>query len=339
MLEISDLGRNGVISCETKRILFFSMEVFIIKKTGQKYEKKWRKSKKGIDLLLSQLLEIFKVEVFTKVNDLKLFLKSYQDLGRTVGFVPTMGALHAGHGSLITEAKKANELVVASIFVNPTQFNNASDLDKYPRSIDADCKILSALGCDAVLIPSVGEIYTDDFVLPQIDLGFLDQVMEGEYRPGHFQGVVQVVYRLFEIVTPTKAYFGLKDFQQVAVIRFMTIFFKLPIQIVAIPTLRETSGLAMSSRNLRLSVSEREEAQKISETLYFAKQYAKNHTPEETKNATINFFNQSNLKLEYFEIVDPTNLIPLVESWVPNAVACIVAFCGEVRLIDNLQLN
>jgi pantoate--beta-alanine ligase len=315
------------------------MEVFIIKKTVQKYEKKWHESKKGIDLSLSQLLEIFKVQVFTKVKDLKLFLKSHRDLGKTIGFVPTMGALHAGHGSLVAEAKKANELVVASIFVNPTQFNNASDLDKYPRLIDADCEILSSLGCDAVLIPSVDEIYTADFALPQIDLGFLDQVMEGKHRPRHFQGVVQVVYRLFEIVTPSHAYFGLKDFQQVAVIRFMTTFFKLPIQIVAIPTLRETSGLAMSSRNLRLSPSEKIEAQKISETLYFAKKFAENHTPEETKNATIDFFNQSNLKLEYFEIVDSINLSSLTDSWVPNAVACIVAYCGEVRLIDNLQLN
>jgi pantoate--beta-alanine ligase len=315
------------------------MEVFIYKKTVQKYEKKWHQSKKGIDLSLSQLLEIFKVQVFTKVHELKSFIKSHQVLEKTIGFVPTMGALHAGHGSLISEAKKVNELVVASIFVNPTQFNNASDLDKYPRSIDADCAILSSLGCDAVLIPSVEEIYTNDFVFPDIDLGFLDQVMEGKHRPGHFQGVVQVVYRLFEIVTPTNAYFGLKDFQQVAVIRFMTTFFKLPIQIVAIPTLREASGLAMSSRNLRLSLSEREEAVKISETLYFAKKVAKNHTPEETKNATIDFFNQSNLKLEYFEIVDPINLERLTDSWVPSAVACIVAYCGEVLLIDNLQLN
>jgi pantoate--beta-alanine ligase len=279
------------------------------------------------------------VQVFTEVNELKSFIKSHKYLGKTIGFVPTMGALHAGHGSLITKAKEANDLVVASIFVNPTQFNNASDLDKYPRSIDADCKVLSTLGCDAVFIPSVDEIYTEDFVLPPIDLGFLDQVMEGEHRPGHFQGVVQVVYRLFEIVTPTNAYFGLKDFQQVAVIRFMTTFFNLPIHIVAVPTLRESSGLAMSSRNLRLSSTQREEALKISETLYFAKKCAENHTPEETKNATIDFFNQSNLKLEYFEIVDPISLIALTEDWVPNTVACIVAYCGEIRLIDNLQLN
>lgn len=279
------------------------------------------------------------MQVFTEVNELKSFIKSHKYLDKTIGFVPTMGALHAGHGSLITKAKEANDLVVASIFVNPTQFNNASDLDKYPRSIDADCKVLSTLGCDAVFIPSVDEIYTEDFVLPPIDLGFLDQVMEGEHRPGHFQGVVQVVYRLFEIVTPTNAYFGLKDFQQVAVIRFMTTFFKLPIHIVAVPTLRESSGLAMSSRNLRLSSTQREEAVKISETLYFAKKCAENHTPEETKNATIDFFNQSNLKLEYFEIVDPISLIALTEDWVPNTVACIVAYCGEIRLIDNLQLN
>ncbi len=288
---------------------------------------------------LSQSLESFQVQVFTKVDELKSFIKSNKDLGKTIGFVPTMGALHAGHGSLITEAKKSNDLVIASIFVNPTQFNNASDLDKYPRSVEADCEILSSLGCDAVLIPSVNEIYTDDFILPKIDLGFLDQVMEGEHRPGHFQGVVQVVYRLFDIVTPTNAYFGLKDFQQVAVIRFMTKFFDLPINILAVPTLRESSGLAMSSRNLRLSTSEREEAVKISEALNFAKNFAQNHNPVETKQATIEFFSQSNMELEYFEIVDPNSLMDLTENWVPNAVACIVAYCGEVRLIDNLQLK
>jgi pantoate--beta-alanine ligase len=315
------------------------MEVFINKKTVQKYEKKWHKSKKGIDLSLSQSLESFQVQVFTKVDELKSFIISNKDLGKTIGFVPTMGALHAGHGSLIIEAKKSNDLVVASIFVNPTQFNNASDLDKYPRSVEADCEILLNLGCDAVLIPSVDEIYTDEFVLPKINLGFLDQVMEGEHRPGHFQGVVQVVYRLFDIVTPTNAYFGLKDFQQVAVIRFMTKFFDLPINIVAVPTLRESSGLAMSSRNLRLSATEKEEAVKISKALNFAKNFAQNHTPEETKAATIEFFNHSKMELEYFEIVDPNSLINLTDNWVPKAVACIVAYCGEVRLIDNLELR
>lgn len=279
------------------------------------------------------------MQVFTKINEFNSFIRLIKDKGKTIGFVPTMGALHAGHGSLITAAKAENDIVVASIFVNPTQFNNTSDLDKYPRTIDEDCRILADLECDAVLIPSISEIYDDAFVLPKIDLGVLDEVMEGTHRPGHFQGVVQVVYRLFEIVTPSKAYFGLKDFQQVAVIRFMTDYFDLPVQIVAVSTLREPSGLAMSSRNLRLTEAQKQEASYISKSLKFAKVYAENHTPTETIKATIDFFNKSSMQLEYFEIVNPKTLLALTDQWVSNSVACIVAYCGDVRLIDNLQLT
>ena len=237
------------------------------------------------------------MQVFTKVNELQIFLKEQLLQNKSIGFVPTMGALHAGHGSLVTRAKSENDLVVVSIFVNPTQFNSSDDLTKYPRSIEKDAQFLDGLGCDIAFVPEVDEIYTTDYELPDIALGFLDETMEGFHRPGHFIGVVQVVYRLFQIVLPTRAYFGLKDFQQVAVIRFMTENFHLPVEIIACPTLRETDGLAMSSRNMRLSEKHREESIHISKTLI------------------------------------------LEDEWVPNSIACIVAYLGDVRLIDNMEMN
>lgn len=279
------------------------------------------------------------MQTFFKISDLQTFLTNQKLAGQTIGFVPTMGALHEGHGSLVKRAKTENDLVVVSIFVNPTQFNNASDLKHYPRSIEADTVLLEKLNCDVVFIPDVDEIYDASFELPHIDLGHIDKVMEGEHRPGHFQGVVQVVYRLFQLVQPDKAYFGLKDFQQVAVIRFMTNYFQLPVEIIAVPTLRHEDGLAMSSRNLRLTPTQRQEALAISQTLLHAKELAATQTPDQTKQEAVSFFKQFNLELEYFEIVDPVSLQELHESWVPNAVACIVAYCGEIRLIDNMELK
>lgn len=279
------------------------------------------------------------MQTFYKISDLQAFLANQKHAGQTIGFVPTMGALHEGHGSLVKRAKIENDLVVVSIFVNPTQFNNASDLKHYPRSIEADTALLEKLNCDAVFIPEVDEIYDASFELPHIDLGQIDKVMEGEHRPGHFQGVVQVVYRLFQLVQPDKAYFGLKDFQQVAVIHFMTNYFQLPVEIIAVPTLRHEDGLAMSSRNLRLTPTQRQDALAISKTLLHAKEVAATKTPDQTKEEAISFFKQFNLELEYFEIVDPITLQELHESWVPNSVACIVAYCGEIRLIDNMELK
>lgn len=279
------------------------------------------------------------MQVFTKANELQIFLKEQLLKNKSVGFVPTMGALHAGHGSLVTRAKSENDLVVVSIFVNPTQFNNSDDLNKYPRSISKDSLFLENLGCDIAFIPEVEEIYTSDYELPEISLGFLDETMEGFHRPGHFLGVVQVVYRLFQIVLPTRAYFGLKDFQQVAVIRFMAEKFGLPVQIIACPTLRETDGLAMSSRNMRLTEKHREESIHISKTLILATDLCKNNSPKETKAKAIAFFEKGTLELEYLEIVDPVTLESLEDEWVPNAIVCIVAYLGDVRLIDNMELN
>ena len=279
------------------------------------------------------------MQVFTKANELQIFLNEQLLQKKSVGFVPTMGALHAGHGSLVTRAKSENDVVVVSIFVNPTQFNNSDDLIKYPRLIEKDSEYLTSLGCDIAFIPEVEEIYTNDYELPEISLGFLDETMEGFHRPGHFKGVVQVVYRLFQIVLPTRAYFGLKDFQQVAVIRFMSEKFGLPVEIIACPTLRENGGLAMSSRNMRLNEVQREESTHISKTLLFAAELSKTLSPSEVKLKAIEFFNQGNLELEYLEIVNPITLESLENEWVPNSIACIVAYLGDVRLIDNMELN
>lgn len=279
------------------------------------------------------------MQVFTKANELQIFLKEQLLQNKSVGFVPTMGALHAGHGSLVTRAKSENDLVVVSVFVNPTQFNNSDDLNKYPRSIGKDSLFLERLGCDIAFIPEVEEIYTTNYELPEISLGFLDETMEGFHRPGHFKGVVQVVYRLFQIVLPTRAYFGLKDFQQVAVIRFMSEKFGLPVQIIACPTLRESDGLAMSSRNMRLNEQERKQSIHISNTLLYAVELSKTYSPAETKAKAIELFNQGDLELEYLEIVNPITLESLDDEWVPNSIACIVAYLGGVRLIDNMELN
>lgn len=279
------------------------------------------------------------MQVFTKANELQIFLNEQLLQKKSVGFVPTMGALHAGHGSLVTRAKSENDVVVVSIFVNPTQFNNTDDLIKYPRLIEKDSEFLTSLGCDIAFIPEVEEIYTNEYELPEISLGFLDETMEGFHRPGHFKGVVQVVYRLFQIVHPTRAYFGLKDFQQVAVVRFMAEKFGLPVEIIACPTLRENGGLAMSSRNMRLNELERDQSIHISKTLLFAAELSKTFAPAEVKLKAIEFFNQGELELEYLEIVNPITLESLENDWVPNSIACIVAYLGGVRLIDNMELN
>jgi pantoate--beta-alanine ligase len=258
--------------------------------------------------------------------------------GKTIGFVPTMGALHYGHISLVSSAMSQCDITIVSIFVNPTQFNNADDLLKYPRTLEADVELLSTINCDAVFAPSVEEMYPKNRDSIQLDLGNLANLMEGKFRPGHFDGVVDVVSRLFEIVKPTKAFFGLKDFQQVSVITFMTKKLNLPIEIIACPTLREDSGLAMSSRNMRLSELGKKDALHIYRSLSLAKELASNFSPFEVKEKVINYFKEGKLELEYLEIVNPTTLESLNTEWVDGATACIVAYCGDVRLIDNLKL-
>lgn len=279
------------------------------------------------------------MKIVESIISLNEALATARETGKTVGLVPTMGALHEGHMALVERARSMADVVVVTVFVNPTQFNNSSDLTLYPRTPEKDAALLANHGCDIAFFPSVDEVYPQGYQTPEVPLGTLDKVMEGEFRPGHFKGVVQVVNRFFEVIQPTFAFFGLKDFQQVAVIRFMTDYLKLPVTIVACPTLRETSGLAMSSRNMRLSTQQLEEAVIIYETLTFAKSLADKHTPAETKQLSLEHFAHSPLKMEYFSIVNPQTLEELTNEWVPGATCCLAAFCGEVRLIDNMTLN
>lgn len=278
------------------------------------------------------------MQVIQSVNSLKETITSLKAENKSIGFVPTMGALHLGHTSLIEKAKKECDIVISSIFVNPTQFNNPDDLAKYPRTLESDLSELEKVGCDIVFTPTKEEIYPSDFIEIHLDLGTLKGVMEDALRPGHFHGVVNVVKRLFELTQPKKAYFGLKDFQQVAVIKFMVKEMNLPVEIISCPTVREKSGLAMSSRNMRLNEQEKKDALIIYNTLMQAVENAKIHTPKEVKKLAIENFNQGNLKIEYIELVHPLTLETLENKWVEDATMCIAAFCGEVRLIDNMQI-
>lgn len=257
---------------------------------------------------------------------------------KTIGFVPTMGALHAGHISLVKRCVSDNDVSVVSIFVNPTQFNDKNDLINYPRTLDADIQLLEPEGVDVIFAPGVDDIYPrqDTRVF---DFGGLDKVMEGVHRPGHFNGVAQVVSRLFELVKPSRAYFGEKDFQQLAIIRRMVEQLGFAVEIVPMPIVREKSGLAMSSRNALLSDAQRISASKIYETLSRSKVYANEHSVEQTKAEVVRRINAvSPLEVEYFEIVDGESLLPIC-NWSDSSrvVGCIAVYCGCVRLIDNIS--
>ena len=272
------------------------------------------------------------------IQELRAELDIQRKAGKKIGFVPTMGALHEGHASLVRRAVAENEIVVVSVFVNPTQFNDKNDLLKYPRTLEADCELLEKEGTAYVFAPSVEEIY------PEPDTRLfsyapLDTVMEGKFRPGHFNGVCQVVSKLFMMVEPDVAYFGEKDFQQLAIIREMVKQMNFPLQIVGCPIVREADGLALSSRNARLSDEQRKQALEISQTLFKSQKYAASHTLAETQK----FVEESiaaaeGLELEYFEIVDGMTL-QKIASWEDTdyIVGCITVFCGEVRLIDNIK--
>jgi pantoate--beta-alanine ligase len=278
------------------------------------------------------------MNVFTTRKSLNEALASLKEAKKSVGFVPTMGALHEGHLALVKRALSESDTVVVSIFVNPTQFNNMQDLDKYPRMLQADVDLLNSIGEVIVFAPTVEEVYPENDTYTPLDLEGIDNVMEGEFRPGHFQGVVHVVRNLFQIVQPNQAYFGLKDFQQVAVIRLLTKKYNFPIQIIACPTLRETNGLAMSSRNLRLTEKEREDALIIIQTLKYIQSLKATKTPKEAKELAMEYFSNGKLRLEYLEIVNGANLKSLDNEWDEYSVVCLAAFCGAVRLIDNLEL-
>ncbi len=277
--------------------------------------------------------------VYTKV-DLQNALFEERKQGRTVGLVPTMGALHAGHASLVKKSVSDNDVTVVSVFVNPTQFNNQKDLDTYPRTIDEDCKLLESLGADFAFVPSVDEMYpvpdNRHFEFPPVST-----VMEGAHRPGHFNGVCQVVSRLFYIVRPDRAYFGEKDWQQIAVIKAMVKFLSLKVDIVECPIVRDADGLAMSSRNALLSKEERALAPQIYKVLSESIGFAGTNSVNATHDFVVNNINAlDGLDVEYFDIVDGRTLLP-VNSWddSPEIVGCITVYCGAkpVRLIDHIR--
>ena len=280
------------------------------------------------------------MEIVHTIKELKTKLQVQREKGKTIGLVPTMGALHAGHASLVKRSVNENDVTVVSVFVNPTQFNDKKDLEKYPRTLEADCELLGHIGANIVFAPSVSEVYPEPdtrvFSYPPTD-----EVMEGRFRPGHFNGVCQIVSKLFMIVEPNKAYFGEKDFQQIAVIKAMVADQKYPLEICPCPIVRETDGLALSSRNTLLSEAERKIALNISKTLFESLEYAKTHTLTETKYWVISTINAiEGLEVQYYEIVDGKSLSSL-NDWRDSdyIVGCITVFCGSipVRLIDNIK--
>jgi len=280
------------------------------------------------------------MQVVKYINELRTLLDHSRKEGLTIGFVPTMGALHAGHLSLVEMAGQQTDFVVVSIFVNPTQFNDKADLDRYPRDLQKDLDLLASSPCQLVFAPEPKEIYPEPDTR-QFNFGTLEQVMEGQFRPGHFNGVAQVVSRLFDIVQPDKAFFGQKDFQQLAIIREMVRKMKLGIEIVSCPIIREADGLAMSSRNMLLDAVQRKSAVHISATLSEAKNKTGDLSVEELCRWVIARINENGqLNIEYFEIVNSETLLP-VKSWDEpcDKVGCIAVHCGKVRLIDNIKFE
>ncbi|RGN45457.1 MULTISPECIES: pantoate--beta-alanine ligase [unclassified Bacteroides] len=272
------------------------------------------------------------------ISDLQAELSALKAQNKKVGLVPTMGALHAGHASLVKRCVEENDVAVVSVFVNPTQFNDKNDLIKYPRTLDADCELLESVGASFVFAPSVEEMYPEPDTRV-FSFSPLDTVMEGKFRPGHFNGVAQIVSKLFDAVRPDRAYFGEKDFQQLAIIRKMVKQLHYNLEIVGCPIVREEDGLALSSRNARLSTVEREIALNISKTLYKSRTFAVDHSVEETLQFVESEIGKvQGLQLEYFEIVDG-NTLQSIANWddTTYAVGCITVFCGEVRLIDNIK--
>ena len=276
--------------------------------------------------------------VIDTIAQLRSYLAVSRSKGKSIGLVPTMGALHEGHASLVERSIKENEVTIVSVFVNPTQFNDKGDLERYPRTLEADCQLLERLGADCVFAPTVEEVYPEPDTR-QFDFTPLDKVMEGIYRPGHFNGVAQIVSKLFIYVEPDRAYFGEKDFQQLAIIREMVRQMNFDLEIVGCPIVREQDGLALSSRNALLTLEQRHTALAISKSLFTSVDYAKSHSLTETKQMVENSIAATDgLELEYYEVVDGNTLQP-VSSWddADYIVGCITVYCGKVRLIDNIR--
>ena len=270
-------------------------------------------------------------------KELQSYLAQARADKKQIGFVPTMGALHKGHVSLVTRSAAENDECVVSVFVNPTQFNDKNDLSSYPRTLEQDCALLEAAGCTLVFAPSEEEMYPE-VDTRVFDLGPVAQVMEGARRPGHFNGVAQVVSKLFELVTPTNAYFGEKDFQQVAIIREMTKQLKFDVNIISCPIVRETDGLALSSRNTRLTAEQRHKAPVIAATLNESLKLKETKSVQEVIDFVISTLNKvDEMEVEYYEIVDGISMQP-IQTWSDSTycVGCITVYCDKVRLIDNI---
>ena len=278
------------------------------------------------------------MKTVSSIQELKAYLAAERQDNKQVGFVPTMGALHAGHLSLVKRCREENDVCVVSVFVNPTQFNDKHDLETYPRTLDKDCALLETAGCDYVFAPSVEEMYPEPDTRT-FDFGTVSAVMEGARRPGHFNGVAQIVSKLFYAVEPNRAYFGEKDFQQIAVIRAMVKQLQIPVEIVACPIVREADGLALSSRNVRLTSEQRQKAPLIARTLKESVTFAAGKSVQEVIDYVVNRINaEPDMRVEYFEIVDG-NTMEAIGQWTDTTypVGCITVYCGEVRLIDNIK--
>jgi len=285
------------------------------------------------------------MKIITTKKELQAVVHECKQAHKTIGLVPTMGALHAGHASLVMRAVKDNDVCFVSVFVNPTQFNNKEDLAKYPRNIERDAQLLESIGANFVFAPTPEEMYTEEEMNNTFSFDFngLDKVMEGKMRPGHFNGVVQVVSRLFYLVQPDKAYFGEKDYQQLAIIHHMVEHSSMAgtfgnLRIVDCPIVREDSGLALSSRNERLSANEKETALAISKTLFSSLKWAKEEgaTVAGVQQRVVDTINAvDGLEVEYYEIVDQTSLLPT--NTFEHAIGCVTVYCGPVRLIDNIK--
>ncbi|MBL7814586.1 MAG: pantoate--beta-alanine ligase [Saprospiraceae bacterium] len=280
--------------------------------------------------------------LFKRVLDLQKYLLTQKNKGLTVGFAPTMGALHRGHISLIDRSRAECDITVASIFVNPTQFNNAQDLEKYPRTPERDIEMLTESGCDILFMPDAAEIYPDG-TTPSVKFNFgkLDRVLEGVFRPGHFDGMAQVVHRLLDIIQPERLYLGQKDFQQAAIVAKMLEILKLKTEIVTCAIVREEDGLAMSSRNVRLTVEDRPKAALIHKVLTEAADMVGEYNPSEIqKSSLLKLKAEPRFKVEYFEIVDGRTLLPIqLFEDTDFAVAVVAVWVGDVRLIDNVILK
>ena len=283
------------------------------------------------------------MDLIKSIAELEQYVAALKAENKTIGFVPTMGALHEGHLQLVRRAVAENEVAIVSVFVNPTQFNDKNDLAKYPRTLEADSALLESVGCRAVFAPSAEEFYTEEEMNTtfQFDFVGLDEVMEGKFRPGHFNGVVQVVSKLFRLVQPTRAYFGEKDFQQLAIIRHMVRSMQFEIEIIGCPIVREESGLARSSRNTLLTEEQRALAANIHAVLKESTSFYSMTTVHELHDATIAAINRhEGLEVEYYDIVNGDTL-QSIEKWedADYVVGCITVYCGSVRLIDNIRFK